>query len=344
MIEILLLILKIIGIIILCIIGLVILILLIVSWVPIRYGADFSKYEKLSLSVYVSWFLKALSFEFYLKDGEHGTRLKLLGRKLGGSRGEESGTAEAKTEETEKEEKPPDQPEPMQQESSGTEAGSSGSTPAAAAEEEKKEEAPSESTAPDTEAGAGKEETAEAAEDNTQTDGTAQQAEQEKTEEEETEAEEKEALPLGERLDEMLYRFQEKYTDLEDKWEGIRDKYEFLTDPHAEREYGRVLRNVGKILRHLLPKHLTGRIHYGLDSPALTGKILAYYCALAPVHRYALMPEPDFTQTVIEGEAHLKGTVFIGYIVCKVLATVLNRDVLYLLLNFRKHFRKSQEG
>ena len=337
MINILLLILKIIGITILCVIGLVILILLIVSWVPIRYGADFSKYEKTDLRVYVTWFLKAVSFEFFLKEGGTGTRLRLFGKALGAGK--------KKTEQPPEPEGSDKREEPVQEAPEDAEAETG--TPEMT-EEEVTTEIPTEE--PQAEASQENSGTPEEAPEkppdappHQKEEGSGEDTENVK-EEDVSQEEEEEQLPLDEKLDGLLAGFLDKYVALEDKWEGIRDKYEFLTGTHAMREYGRVFRNIGKIIRHILPHHLTGRLHYGLDAPDVTGKILAYYCALAPVHKYALIPEPDFTQKVIEGEAHLTGRIFIGYIILKALGIALNRDVIYLLFNFRKQFRKSQEG
>ena len=357
MVEILLLILKIIGIILLCVIGLIVLILLIVSWVPIRYGADFSKYEKLDLSVYVTWFLKIVSFEFFLKGGTHGTRLKLFGKALGsGGKPDDEAPSEAAETDQEKAEASSEEQEQTTQtvQEDGTQKPSEEDHPpqekppdsiAASSDADSAEQpADTESDKPSSDT---EDDPSAAEEVSAETHAETANAGSEETEsvsENTVSDEEKEAVPFDERLDDILYGLQEKYISLEDQWEGIRDKYEFLTDPHAMREYRRIFRNIGKILKHLMPDKLSGRLHYGLDSPALTGKILAYYCAAAPIHKYSLIPEPDFTEKVIEGEAHLKSRIFIGYLIIKVLAIALNRDVLYLLLNFRKHFRKSQEG
>ena len=371
MIEILLLILKIIGIIILCVIGLAVLILLIVSWVPLRYGADFSKYEKLDLSVYVTWFLKAVSFRFFLKDGTHGIELKLLGKSLGGKKEAAEGGSEGREEKPQEDVNSADEETAEKKDSGSGTSSDTGVLETASPETEESEEAsthteepPAESERPEVQS-----ETVSSPEagqsvpdnDGTESAGTSHAQDSEKPEssegdkpettqeqsshtQSETQESDEEPIPLDERLDKLLYGFQEKYTLFEDKWEDIRDKYEFLTGPHAMREYSRTLRSIRRILGHLLPVKLTGRIHYGLDSPAVTGQILAYYCATAPIHRYSLIPEPDFTEKVIEGEAQLKGRIFIGYIIIRVLGIALNRDVVYLLLNFRKHFRKSQEG
>ena len=349
MLEILLLILKIIGIAILSVIGLLILILLIVSWVPVRYNASFEKKEHVRLSAGVSWFLKAVFFRFFMIEEGTGTALKLFGKKLSGDSGkkeEDSGSSESEEEggspPEKAEEKPPEKTEDVKEEA---ESGAETDTPAEAADKPAESPEPAAvSESPPEEAEKPPEEEAASSEEKTEEGGKTEEA-GEKTEEPggTTGEAEEEQVFIGDKIDEALDRFQTKYLLLENKWEDLSDKYEFLTCEHASREYARVFRNLGKILKHILPDHLNGHLRFGFDSPATTGKILAYYCALAPVHRYALIPEPEFSESVLEGDAELKGSIYLGYIILKLLAIVINRDTLYLVLNFRKHFRKSKE-
>ncbi len=67
--EVLLLILKILGIVLLAILGLVLLIILIVLFAPVRYRVWFRKGESLSYDIIARWFLRFLNVR-YLKDGE----------------------------------------------------------------------------------------------------------------------------------------------------------------------------------------------------------------------------------------------------------------------------------
>jgi len=349
MLNIILLILKIIGIVLLVILLLVLLVLLLVSWVPIRYGADFSKYEKILLNARVTWFLKAVSAEFSLDDKGNRFRLKLFGKDLSGGGDEPAeGKGEAPTDTTSEktgdetcgtedqtDEKAAAQSEETDEKAGDvTEALKEPSEDISEAEKPPETEAAEETVSPET----GPEEEPEEA-----TEEASEEATEEASEEATEEASE-EAVPPDEKLADILDKIHDGYLSFEEKLDGISDKIGFFTEEHAMREYGRLLKTLGKLLKHILPRRMSGQLRFGFDSPDITGKILAYYCALAPVHRYALVPEPDFTSSVLEGEVSLEGRIFIGYLILKVLAAVLNRDVLYLLLNFRKHFRKSQEG
>ena len=67
--EVLLVILKILGIVLLCILGLVLLIVLIVLFVPVRYKVWFRKKDDIAYDLIARWFLRFLNVR-YLKDGE----------------------------------------------------------------------------------------------------------------------------------------------------------------------------------------------------------------------------------------------------------------------------------
>lgn len=323
--KILLLILKIIGIAVLSVIGLVVLILLIVSWVPVRYDADVEKKDAFRLSAGVTWFLRAVSFRFHMNEEGSGTSLKLFGKELGNhSEEEEEKKDEAPGEKAaEDASKPPEESSESPPESEETGGPESPAQKEDSGPKEEKDSGGNESAGeapPEEKAG----------EDSSSPEGEAQE-------------EPGEPVFIDEKIDDLLDGLQTKYLLLENRWEDLSDKYDFLTCEHATREYGRLFRNIGKILKHLLPNSLTGHLRFGFDSPAVTGKILAYYCAAAPVHRYSLIPEPEFTKKVFEGDAAVKGRIFLGYILLKILAVALNRDALYLIFNYRKHFRKSQE-
>ena len=76
--EVLLLILKILGIVLLCILGLVLLIILIVLFAPVRYRVWLRKDEDLSYDLIARWFLRFLNVR-YLKDGDREIqRLRVL--------------------------------------------------------------------------------------------------------------------------------------------------------------------------------------------------------------------------------------------------------------------------
>ena len=76
--EVLLIILKILGIVLLCILGLVLLIVLIVLFVPVRYQVWLKKDEDLSYDLQARWFLRFLNVRYLHKGEEEIQRLRVF--------------------------------------------------------------------------------------------------------------------------------------------------------------------------------------------------------------------------------------------------------------------------
>lgn len=68
-----------------------------------------------------------------------------------------------------------------------------------------------------------------------------------------------------------------------------------------------LLKNGGKLLRHILPRKIRGRIHFGTSDPAQTGEILGAVSVLFAMYGQGIRIVPDFDQAVFEGEAELQG-------------------------------------
>ena len=64
-----------------------------------------------------------------------------------------------------------------------------------------------------------------------------------------------------------------------------------------------------KILIHLKFKKLLGRLHFGFDDPATTGKVLGMASILYPIYRGSLKLEPDFNRAAIDGELYIRGRI-----------------------------------
>ena len=64
-----------------------------------------------------------------------------------------------------------------------------------------------------------------------------------------------------------------------------------------------------KILKHLKFKKLRGRLHFGFDDPATTGKVLGMASILYPIYRGSLKLEPDFNRAAIDGELYIRGRI-----------------------------------
>lgn len=88
------------------------------------------------------------------------------------------------------------------------------------------------------------------------------------------------------------------------------------------------LKGKGRLLiRHMIPRKITGKLLFGFDDPALTGKALAAASLLCPLYKNRFQITPVFDRTVFEGEVKLRGRIFGGYLLLQALQIYRNREV-----------------
>lgn len=68
-----------------------------------------------------------------------------------------------------------------------------------------------------------------------------------------------------------------------------------------------VLKSSGGLLKHMAPRSLRGRLHFGTGDPALTGQLLGVFSVLFAMWGKGIAVIPDFEQEVFEGEVAVKG-------------------------------------
>lgn len=102
-----------------------------------------------------------------------------------------------------------------------------------------------------------------------------------------------------------------KIKTLSEKKEKIED---FVTDDVHRQAFRKVKKEGIYLLSHLLPKKTEGRVHYGFEDPCRTGQVLAGLAIIYPWMGEALLVEPDFERRVLEGELCIKGRIRIIHV------------------------------
>lgn len=81
----------------------------------------------------------------------------------------------------------------------------------------------------------------------------------------------------------------------------------FAADERTKAGLGLLYNQLKVLLGRLLPKKISGNLHFGTEDPALTGEILGGIAAIYPLFMDQVKVVPDFQETVLEGELYLKG-------------------------------------
>lgn len=134
------------------------------------------------------------------------------------------------------------------------------------------------------------------------------------------------------RILDFLANITENINKLIKKRDDILEKYAEVRQFLGEEETQKALRDCKKYFlkswRHVRPRKLHGVVHFGMEDPAETGKVLGAVAMLFPVYRDRLVIAPDFEQKILEGEFYARGRIQIGFFMLLGIQIVLNRNLL----------------
>ena len=130
-----------------------------------------------------------------------------------------------------------------------------------------------------------------------------------------------------------------KKISLEKTWNSISM---FWHDEQNQKAFRLIRKRIGKLVRYVLPRKLSGRIHFGFDDPYDTGQVLTAVSPFYGFYAKTLTLEPDFTGTALDGEIHLKGRIALWYPLWTVARLFISKDFRRLLRFLRKRNAKKQ--
>ena len=132
-----------------------------------------------------------------------------------------------------------------------------------------------------------------------------------------------------------------KKISLEKTWDSISM---FWHDEQNQKAFRLILERIGKLVRYVLPRKLSGRIHFGFDDPYDTGQVLAAVSPFYGFYAKTLTLEPDFTGTALDGEIHLNGRIALWYPLWTAARLFIRKDFRRLLRFLRKRDTQKQSG
>ena len=308
MLQVLLMILKILGILILVILGIILAVLLLVLFVPVRYRGDAAFDGKPGGGVLVSWLMHLVTVRVSY-DGKATALVKVLWFRIFD-----------KT------------VWPAEEESTNTVDRADvqvGSVP----EDEMDTIAPIEPVSvPKTVDSANASVTSEATECSRKTESTTQRTEVSETQMPEVkESEVKESEDKESFISKISNAYQQICGKVNTGQEKIEQVRIFLNDQENRKTIGLLWRQVKKLLRHVLPRKISGRVRFGFDDPATTGQILTYISPFYGLYAKTLKLEPIFEEKVLDGELHVKGHIRAATLLWIVIRVVLNKNFRVLL-------------
>ncbi len=331
-------ILKIIGILLLVILGLLLFAILSVLFVPVRYRAEGSVYEHLKGSASISWFLHLISLKVSY-DGEARMDFRILWFHPGWGKNREDEREERGTELPEKTEPAPEQV-PADTAEDTTEQ-------VAIAEAERTEE-----HAPEQEL-AERVETVEVKPEQVKTERSEHaevKPEQVKTErlEHADRCETRFRLSgLPERICKCIangkagiHRIFQRFKEIARKFRKCRTRCDtilaFIRDEENKNAFRLAKRQIFAIIRHVLPRKLEGKLHFGFDDPYTTGQVLTWISPFYGLYGRHVQVTPDFLAPCLDGKLKLKGRIRLGTLLFLVFRMLQNKQIRLWIRKWRE--------
>lgn len=94
-----------------------------------------------------------------------------------------------------------------------------------------------------------------------------------------------------------------------EKKERLNRLLDFLRLPEVKETLRLCLRQIKGLLKHIGPRKIYLKGRFGFDDPALTGQVTGILSMLPVVYREGISLTPDFTEACLEGEFSVQGRV-----------------------------------
>ena len=153
-----------------------------------------------------------------------------------------------------------------------------------------------------------------------------------------------------EAIKQKLLAVKEKFIDSKAGIQKVKNKIDYwknmLTSAPMKEAMEFLWKKTKGLLHHILPRRMTGRIHFGFEDPSKTGKTLAYFSMLYPFTKENLVIEPEFEteELILEGDIAFRGRIRLGYLVYVALSVVLNKNIRRQYKRLRQGGNKDGEG
>ncbi len=129
-------------------------------------------------------------------------------------------------------------------------------------------------------------------------------------------------------------------TALREKIDLVLEIKEFIFGEKNRPGFHHVLKNGKKMVCHILPVKISGEVTFGVEDPYTMGQILTILGIFYPVYQDKFTLHPDFENSVFQGNAELKGRIIPGYLLWRVLVIIGSREVRRIIKEGRQLLRR----
>ncbi len=319
--EIVLLILKIIGIILLWVIGIILLLAALIMFYPVSYKMQAAYEDSLYARVKVHWLFHLISVTLDYKDAGKKCILRILGIPIMDflnpkpKKEKKKKTKKKKNSGTKKKKKTKEQKKPVSD----------------VAEESKSKNRALEKTD-----SSGKTINAEF-QDSADTEGVSENNDSSDNKEESKSKMKdfwEKLTGFPEKLKALVETIIQKVTNLYHKGIDLKQKVEkwieILKRERTRLAIGKAKQKIIGLLKHILPRKWNAYVEYGLEDPGTTGQIYGYYWMFSGIWNEHFICVPDFEHKVFKGSITAKGHILVIKFLYVAFQFMFDKDLVYL--------------
>lgn len=143
----------------------------------------------------------------------------------------------------------------------------------------------------------------------------------------------------------MILRFAKKIKeavkkavkDIKGAYNKAKEIKAFITANTTKEAYRYGKRIVFKVLKHIFPRKIKAKLHFGFEQPDVTGKTLGYIAMILStfhINAKRISVVPDFDKKVIEGNINIKGHFFVGILLIDGLRFYFKKEIHDIIKRF----------
>lgn len=149
-----------------------------------------------------------------------------------------------------------------------------------------------------------------------------------------------ESLEKMKRLFHRVDEFRQKLSELLEK---LREWMEFIDEEMTKKAFSKGIKILKKLLRHILPRRIKGDLTFGLEDPAMMGRILAILGMAMPIYKDSLNVEPCFGVNMIQGQIRAKGKIRLGYLLYLAIMVLIDKEIMGTIKKARAMAKSEKE-
>ena len=108
-----------------------------------------------------------------------------------------------------------------------------------------------------------------------------------------------------------------------------------LGKPETKKAIGFAFGKLGRLLKHILPRKIKGYVVYGADNPATTGQVLGIVSVIYARTGQILEIRPNFMEKQLECDVLIKGRIQVFTLLLIAVKVILNKGVRQVLKEFK---------